>query len=180
VGRDVKQPQLCSNCGSASAPSQHFCSTCGQQLTRLGASAPQHAGTYSWRAAEDYRQLAIGLPNPAKSPGWFSFHGRIGRAGFWGRWVGLLIGLFIGEFVTVLLLAWIPSPGGIRAMAGFESLIFVMALWFAASMSALRLRDMGASPYLTLIGFVPGMNFLLLLSLMFIPGAGQASKRAFR
>ncbi len=116
----------------------------------------------------------------------FSFQGRDNRADFLA-YIGLSILFVMVGAVGVVGVSSITSPGSLEPDASPP--VFAVALLGVLILAILvirflstarRFRDLESSPWLALLIFVPVINFIVLVALMFIPGKGVTPEDAAR
>lgn len=118
---------------------------------------------------------------PTLSTGYPSFVGRWGRASYFLAQLGAVL-----PFIVLMAYVFIDSntrkhtdspPGsGLIMLLGYTipillALLISTILWAVAFWATVgRLKDIDASPYYSILFFVPGLGLLLMLYLMFAPG----------
>lgn len=115
------------------------------------------------------------MPNP------FSFEGRLGRLQYFAWSCIFVVGLWIVSF----LLAGAIGSNSNRAAAESSIVLIVAVLSFTyflvnLTLGVRRLHDMDKSGWWYLLSFVPVLNFILGLVLLFAPGTPGANQYGTR
>jgi uncharacterized membrane protein YhaH (DUF805 family) len=114
----------------------------------------------------------------ASSP-FFSYKGRLGRIHFIGMGlVYFIISYLLGAFVIGLAIgisaaANTPIIGIVGGIVGFLGICYL-----TLHLHIRRLRDINASGWFCLLGFLPYLNLIYLLVLMVVPGTKGTNKYA--
>ncbi|MFP1683897.1 DUF805 domain-containing protein [Alloalcanivorax sp. C16-1] len=100
----------------------------------------------------------------------FAFRGRLGRLRYFAY-----LGLVMLVLYLLLTFASVLTAGATRsepsAVVGVVALLLMAVATFAACVYGIRrLNDLNRSGWLILLGFVPLVNLLLALILLFVPG----------
>lgn len=108
-------------------------------------------------------------------PTMFSFQGRADR-GDW--WTITLAGGLLAQVAAIVAFISIYQDGGSNRLVGGVSLLVVLpALWSTVAVTARRFRDLGMSPWLTLLMLVPLLGELgILIVCGFFPGTSSAKR----
>jgi len=94
----------------------------------------------------------------------FKYDGRIGRATFWGYYLGLVA---VGGF---LYLAVVPVTG--LDPQALRVWLLIPSVWASTALAAKRLHDWGKTGVLTLVLFIPLVNVIWLIILGTAPTEG--------
>lgn len=177
--KDVQQMYSCPRCGSQSVVGQRFCGACGQKLEHNcpecgGAVDPGlkfcpncGAGLYGAIEAQSYphpsgaRGSKWGFPKPS---------GRFSRAQFaFFYFIPILVTVVLagmlnyGEsffFIAIAgLITWVPLQVYLVIVAGIR-----------------RLHDLNHSGWYLLLAFIPLVNVVMLLYLLFAPGRIEGNR----
>jgi hypothetical protein len=149
--------RYCGNCGHAidKLSQGRFCGKCGHDLK--GGPAPEaHEARRSQsatRPGSNYQQEPVGDPDAEFSL--FNSGGRSGRLVFLGLMVGIAIGYGIAATIMI---------------AALVAILFVPLSWIAIVNYIRRPHDLGRSGWLILVMFVPIVNFLFFIYMLFAPG----------
>lgn len=107
----------------------------------------------------------------------FSFQGRDTRADFLS-YMGLSIAFLMAGVFAVFSFADTSTPGSPEddAPLGVVPVVVLGVMILAVAVVRIlstcrRFRDAGRTPWLTLLVFIPGVNGLLMLALLFIPSS---------
>ena len=106
----------------------------------------------------------------------FPFNKRLARGAYSVR---LVVFLVIGLIVRGLSVAGMAQPG-VNGLLGVFLLAWPVYVLLLTSTTIARLRDTRLSPWLALLLIVPGVNALMLLSLMFPPSRAIETPRTTR
>jgi uncharacterized membrane protein YhaH (DUF805 family) len=134
----------------------------------MSATRTMDANPYS---APDAELGGGGGGNDTYDPSIFSFDGRIGRLRYLAYSVGMIF---------LLMLVMIPLVG-VSALAGGEegmslvgmlvmAVFYIGAIVFSVMFAKRRLNDLNRSGWWFLLSFVPVVNLLLTIYLVFFPG----------
>jgi len=106
----------------------------------------------------------------------YSLHGRIGRLRYFSWLMVIFLTLTAGFTPVMLFVYWLAGESTISmtAYAILGTLAFLLLSFFSVCSTAQRLHDIGKPTWLTLIGFLPVINWIFSLLLCLIPGdAGE-------
>lgn len=114
------------------------------------------------------------------TPHAFSTHGRIGRARYicYSLWLSMLV-MFVGAMIGGFVLAALSShdTGTMKGYAVIVGLgLYVPVFGIFLVMAKRRLNDLGFSGWWGLMIFLPFINMLLALCLLFWPANDHANK----
>lgn len=156
----------CPKCGERQ-PKRTLCRSCSLDMPRYLAS--QQAAKEEAQAAKasdnGYMRLSAEAQDvvETKTPMFgVDFSGRIGRAGYFTGGV-----IMITVLVLIMMATFKPeSTSGF----GFVGLYFLVMIFFGLRLTVLRLHDCGWSGWFVFLFFIPLVNSLLNLILLFMPG----------
>lgn len=111
----------------------------------------------------------LGADSATYEPRVFSFSGRIGRLRYlaYGMAWNLLIGIAGSVLVGILSVA---AGGSMGAITGATILMYLVLMVPLFAMAVRRFNDLDKSGWLSLLFFVPLVNFFVGLYLVFAPG----------
>jgi len=142
------------------------CENCGEKLNRSGQCPKCGTG----------KGAADGVVGTHKTK-YFSdtirnmFNGRIGRV----NWIlGILIYTAV-FFVTAFIVALFAIRGSEEAAVVAVTIIYIIVAIFILALHVRRLHDLNYSGWIALVSFVPFLNLLLTIILLFMPGEPAAN-----
>jgi uncharacterized membrane protein YhaH (DUF805 family) len=101
----------------------------------------------------------------------FSFEGRIGRRSYWVYFVlPLTMVGFVAGFFRVLDDVTLRQV----LVVGLPMLPFIV--WVGSAVAAKRWHDFGFSGWWAVLGFVPLLNYVLLIALGIVPGSKGSNR----
>jgi len=101
----------------------------------------------------------------------FSFKGRIGRIRYIGYSIGLAMLIqMIMSMLMGLIFSWFPPSQGTLTTIILPALITIPMLIISIMLTMQRLHDLNWTGWLSLLMFIPGINFIFGLVLTFMPG----------
>ncbi|WGL15469.1 DUF805 domain-containing protein [Microbulbifer bruguierae] len=117
-------------------------------------------------ASPQTSDLDTGLDHQQVSPKFFAFDGRLGRMRFvtYG-FLGAFLLMAIGGIAAAILV-----PINLTLGLIVNGITVVFSVVFGLSVYIRRLHDLGRSGWWSLLMFVPLLNFILIIYLLFFPG----------
>ena len=175
----------CPVCGIESETAASFCTECGTKLVAVEeiieeeaasaeAEAPEEASAsdendeYSWKAAAPETAVISGS-NMDEAMKWTSWKGRLNRKRYFFRTVGFtVVYCLAATFASVLaVLLMDASEATVEGIVYFMSIPFAILVYFN---TIKRLHDLDKSGWYLLLNFVPIINVIFSLYLIFVKG----------
>ena len=138
---------FCKNCGAELQSDQTYCGACGTSVNESDQSVG--AGISDSNPSIDMVREVFG------------FGGRLGRAGFFIRVVGIFP---VGALLMILLAVLV------RGGAQLTLIAFILFSVFFISACTRRLHDLDRRGWVIILIFVPIVQFVITLYLLFWPG----------
>lgn len=91
---------------------------------------------------------------------YFSFRGRVSRSTYWSLYIAPML---ICLFSMPLLLGWLAQREGTEVIRLFIVATLIPMFWISLAVQAKRWHDSGKSGWLTILFFIPGLGFLLVI-----------------
>ena len=83
------------------------------------------------------------------------------------------------DYLAPLASLTLPSPGAMPRPAAALLLLWTLPfVWIGVAMSARRARDAGLPPWLAVAFFLPGLNYILILTLAVLPSVPPAVRQS--
>ncbi|HEY8569164.1 DUF805 domain-containing protein, partial [Microbulbifer sp.] len=124
-------------------------------------------------ASPQVSDLDVGGENEEVSARIFAFSGRLGRLRFITYWmVSTMLILLLGGIAAAVFIPVSPEAG-----VAIYTVFMLFSVIYGFSLYARRLHDLGHSSFLWyLMMFVPLLNLMLLIYLVFFPGNSAANR----